>query len=179
VWKDFKAPVAVIAFVVTLGVAMAGYSLYNRYLVEKPVQEEMSRVPGVQEVEINRENHKVTVTVTLEDMEDFAPSYRDVDKLAKERFGEGNYSLEIKDTRNQELEEVYRGLQLYLYQGIANNSFLWLNQEINKVAREHQLKYKLSVDEDNLYLQLHKQGHYLYEVIKRGEDNSSEPAVGR
>ena len=50
-WKDFKAPVAVIAFVVTLGVAMAGYSLYNRYLIEKPVQEEMSRVPGVQEVE--------------------------------------------------------------------------------------------------------------------------------
>ena len=45
-WKDFKAPVAVIALVVTLGVAMAGYSLYNHYFIEKPVQEEMGRVPG-------------------------------------------------------------------------------------------------------------------------------------
>ncbi len=178
-WKDFKAPVAVIALVVTLAAAMLAYSLYNHYFIERPFEQEISRVSGVERVVIGKSQHKVNVTVTLKELEDFAPSYKEIEQLAERRFGSDRYSIEIRDARNEELQEFYGELQLYLYQGIANNSFLWLDKEIGRLAGQRGLRYKLSVDKENLYLQLHGKGSYMYEVIKRGEENSIKQGSGR
>lgn len=177
--KEFNTRIAIVALILTLGIALGGFYLYNRFLVEKPVQDEMKQVQGVKQVEIQRKDKKVLLSVEMAEMADFSGSYQAVDKIACERFGTDGYTLEIKDKRNQKLEQVYDDLQLYLYQGIANNSFLWLDREVGRVARDNHLGYKLKVDEDNLYLQLHQHGSYLYEVIKRGDKQSTEIQTGR
>ena len=167
------------ALLITLGAAVAVYTLYNRYFVERPFKEEISRLPGVQGVVLARDEHKVTVTVSMGDMEDFAPTYRGIEQLAEQRFGKEGYSIKIKDRRNEELQEFYGELQLYLYEGIANNSFLWLDKEIGRLAGQRGLGYKVSVDEENLYLQLHDKRNYLYEVIRRKESGSINQGLGR
>jgi len=176
---NFRAPVAIIALILTLGVCLGAFSVYNRYLVEKPMQEEMLQVQGVKKVELRREKKINVITVEMAELPDFSSAYQAVDNIARERFGPEGYTLQIKDRRDENLQKVYDSLQLYLYQGIATNSFLWLDQEVGKVAADKHLRYGLRVDDRNLYLQLHRDGHYLYAIIERGEKEKTENQGGR
>lgn len=171
---DFKIPVAVLALIITLGLSLGGFMLYNRFMVEKPINEEMKQVAGVQRVSVHKEDKQMVVTVKLAEIPDFSVTYRLLDQIAEKHLGAGEYSLEIEDRRSQELEHFYNDIQLHLYQGIATNSFLWLDKEIGQIANSKGIQHRLRVDEDNLYLQGHKEGYYLYSVLKRGEKASQE-----
>ena len=166
---DFKIPVAVLALIITLGLSLGGFMLYNRFMVEKPINEEMKQVAGVQRVSVHKEDKQMVVTVKLAEIPDFSVTYRLLDQIAEKHLGAGEYSLEIEDRRSQELEHFYNDIQLHLYQGIATNSFLWLDKEIGQIANSKGIQHRLRVDEDNLYLQGHKEGYYLYSVLKRGK----------
>lgn len=171
---DFKIPVAALALILTLGLSLGGFMLYNRFVVEKPMYQEMKQVEGVQRVSVHKEDKQMVVVVKLAEMSDFSVTYRLLDRIAEKRFGAGKYTLEIEDRRSQELEQFYADIQLHLYQGIATNSFLWLDKEIGQMADSKGIQHRLRVDEDNLYLQGHKEGYYLYSVLKRGEKVSQE-----
>ncbi len=165
--KEFRIGIAVVALAITIAICMGGYHLYMEYGVKKPLTESLLQVYGVQNVEIQDEQEDWVITLTLVNDADLKTVFREANRLASLEMEDKKYCIEVADNPSPELSSLYNDLELGLYQGIANSSFIWLTQWINDYTAPHHTEYRIQVDDENLYLMLSKGNHYLARVIKR------------
>jgi hypothetical protein len=165
--KEFRIGIAVVALAITIAICMGGYHLYMEYGVKKPLTESLLQVYGVQNVEIQDEQEELVITLTLVNDADLKTVFREANRLASLEMEDKKYCIEVADNPSPELSSLYNDLELGLYQGIANSSFIWLTQWINDYTAPHHTEYRIQVDDENLYLMLSKGNHYLARVIKR------------
>ncbi len=165
--KEFRIGLAVIALAVTIAICMGGYHLYMEYGVKKPLTEALLQVDGVKDVEIQDEEKDWVIRLTLANDADLKAVFREANRIAALEIDDSRYSIEVADNPSPELSSLYDDLELGLYQGIANSSFIWLAQWIDDYTAPHHTEYRIQVDDENLYLMLSKGDHYLARVIKR------------
>ncbi|MGE5423674.1 MAG: hypothetical protein ACM3QW_10445 [Ignavibacteriales bacterium] len=165
--KEFKIGMAVAAFILTLALSLGGFNYYQQYVVNKPLQESLQDVAGVKQVSINDENDPIIIKVSLKNDVDLKKAYLGIDQLAAERLNDKVYEIIIEDNESGTLAATYDRLELAVYEGIANNSFLWLSDRVEKEASSVGAKYKIQVDEKNLYITLIKDKTSLCRVISR------------
>ncbi len=170
--KDFRFGIAVIALALTVVVCLGGYHLYKEYGIKKPLTESLLQVDGVQEVEIKEEKDSQVILLTLKNGADLKTVFQDANQLALEKMSNKPYSIEVKDNPSPDLTSLYDDLELGIHQGIANSSFIWLAEWIDKKTAAEETEYRVQVDDQNLYLTLSKDDHYLTRIIKR--DNQAE-----
>lgn len=165
--KEFKIGMAVAAFILTLALSLGGFNYYQQYVVNKPLQESLQEVAGVKQVSIDDKNDPIMINVSLTNDVDLKKAYLGIDKMADERLKGKEYKIIIEDNENNTLASTYESLELAVYEGIANNSFLWLSDRVEKEAASVGAQYKIQVDEKNLYITLIKDKTSLCRVISR------------
>ncbi|MGS0764680.1 hypothetical protein [Syntrophomonas curvata] len=176
--NEIKILRLIITIIVALGILLGGYNLYQKYMVEKPLNEKLLHMEEVNKVDVNKVNKLYSIQVRLGKVENIQKSYADIDSIIDSSI-KGNYAIEIKDGRNQRLGKFFDDLQPALYQGLAQKEFLWLAEQLEQRSQSQNIKSQLRVDNKRVYLQLEDGDSYLYSIIEHTAGAEQEPGRGR
>ncbi|NLB51567.1 MAG: hypothetical protein GX808_01335 [Syntrophomonadaceae bacterium] len=167
-----KVITAVISAVVTLAVLLSGYTFYNKYIVQAPLLEAIDEMASVNQVQISKEKSKYQITVELNRVENLQHEYAQLEKIAAANLGSKEYDLKISAAGDQQLQDFYYQIQPFIYEALAKDNFMWLNEQIKQqITRENgKMDYRFFVDNEMIYLQFENGRENLYEIIPRDAD---------
>lgn len=168
--NEFRVFLSILALIFSLGIFLGGYNLYIKWGLEKPLIKDLSSLSSVQGVSIEKNDQKYELKVKLKKVSNIQEQYKEIEKQVKSGLGNKEYELEIVDRRNDALELLFNQLQPTIYEAVANNRYLWLDEEVARRTAEKKMSYVIFIDEQNLYLQLMDGNAYLYEVINRAPE---------
>jgi len=169
--KQFKILVFIITLILALGVFLGSYALYKKFGVEKPLLEQLSAVPAVERVSMEKEGKKYIFEIELKKIENIQEEYTEINQVISSRLEEGGYEIRIKGNGNEKLKEFFNELQPAIYEALAYDRYVWLEEEIARKSAENQINYKMFVDEKYLYLQLEDESKYIYKIFNRETEN--------
>lgn len=166
--KHFKWPVAVLAFVLTLAVSVGAVHLRQRQMVNEPLFKRIGDLENVQKVELKREGSTQIVYVTLDYVGDLSATYRELNDEISRLLGQNRYRLELLDGRDQALEAAFLAVHLALYEGEHRGNFTEMGYKVANILAALQIEeHKVTVDSNNIYIQIKNDDAYLYEIISR------------
>lgn len=166
--KGFKWQVAVLAFVLTLTIAVGVTYLRQRQLIDEPLFKRLSELEPVKSVELRQESDSLTVYVALDYVEDLSAVYRELHEEIGRLLGQGRYSLVIQDERDKALEAAFFAVHLALYEGEQRGNFTEMAEFVSTVFQGMGIdEHRLVVDEENIFLQIRQGNAHLFTIIKR------------
>lgn len=167
--NEFKIAIILLALLITLGLLIGGQKLYNRNLIEKPVINELLKLNYVKSAVMTKEADTYNVKIQIKQPGNIKDEYNEINNLIKTRIKGKQYKIELLDSRNHILVDELQKMELGIYEAIAQNNYLDLEQSLNKMATQDHFVYRLQIDEKRLYLQIASGNHFLYEIFDRSE----------
>lgn len=165
-FSKFNIAKIAFSFILTLGFLLAGRLIYQEIGIVEPVRKDVMTVSEVHQVEVIAEQDGVlTVIVEMGEVDSLKSSYQKIKQhLPLQKLNQ----LEINDRRNDYLTNLWRETHFALEEAATIGNFTEMQQLIeDKLAKENIEHWQLEIDGDNLYLQMHDNGYYLYEIIPR------------
>jgi hypothetical protein len=171
--NELKIGLVLLALLIILGVLVGGQKLYNTNLIEKPVSKELSALKYVESVEITNADHLYQIQVHVRQAGDLKSEYNEINKVVADNIKGRQYEIKIIDKRDEFLQKELQKLELSVFEAIAQNNYLALEQRFDDTANRDHFKYQLQIDEKKLYVQISQGNNYLYEIIDRVNTSSS------
>ncbi|GAW91542.1 hypothetical protein [Calderihabitans maritimus] len=163
-----KIPVIILTAILTFGLLLGGQWLYTHYQVEQPLAAQLERVNGVDDYYIQKKNAKLLVSVSLAPVNNLMHTYREIEQAVREVFPGKSIELIVKDRRNKLLERAWYESQFAVHQAVAQGSYVEMARVIEEVSNKYNIeRYAVNIDQDNIYVQFHKDEVYLYEIVSR------------
>lgn len=151
--------------VTALIVLFGGWLIYKNYGLVRPLQEELSAMAPVEQVNVHVSTQTREIQVTFKRVPDLMTAYTMVNEKVHHVLG-SDVTLLIRDHRTPQLSELYQNYQPLLYEGIAKGNYTEMIEQIKQKARQDGISYaRITMDRNNLYIQLEKDSAYLYEVV--------------
>ncbi|MBC7076129.1 MAG: hypothetical protein H5T98_08745, partial [Syntrophomonadaceae bacterium] len=97
--------------------------------------------------------------------------YEKINQVINSKLEKETYDIKIQDDGNRKLQEFSDQLQPAVYEALAHNRYVWLEEEIAEKSAENQLNYRIFVDEKHLYLQLEDGSKYIYKIFNRDTES--------
>lgn len=166
----FDVTKVILAFLVTFGVLTGGRIAAYHVQVERPLEAFLRQRPDVVNWSLVRgASSTPEVHVRLREVGDIQAAYLGLREGLVQATGRSPVIV-IEDARTQELVGAYRRMRLAVEEAVARGTFQEMARSIDSEARQARLdRWGVYVDSSHVYLQLHKGGRYLYEVIPRQE----------
>ncbi len=173
--NEFKILLFIAAFVITFSLGLGAYYLNSRYNIEKPLLAQIDNLSSVEDSKIEKQDEIYTVTVTLGRVESVQEEYKQLDDMVRGKIGESQYQIIINMENDAKLDQVYYDIQPIVYEALANNEYVWMKDEIGRIASQEQLDYKMFIDDNRVYLQFSDGDNFQYHIIERND--SKQDAV--
>lgn len=162
-FKGLKINIIFLVMIMVIIVFFAGQYLFKLYNIDKPVIEEIKAISGVDDIRLIDNNGKVDAMIVLGEDIDFFNVYKEIDEVLNKKLGNQKGRLLIKNENIGELDKVYYDMHYAIYEGMLTNRFVEMEKNIKEIAAQHEVtEYKLWVDSNAVFLQLEKDGYYLY-----------------
>lgn len=172
--QGLKIPVIAAVFITVLGLAFFTESFVYGRQVTKPLAAELRAVPGVRGVVVEGRGARTTVSLHLEDDVELVVLYPTVQGIVGRYLGSQDIQPRIVDERDEGLTRLYYELRFEIEEALATGYFTRMAAAVRDMVEEAGLRdYRLYMDSDNVYVQLHRGSAYLYEVIPRRHENGS------
>ncbi len=165
--NEFKIIITIFTLVFALGIFLGGFTLYNKWGLEGPLVEQLANIEGVEEVFINKDNKNYEISLELGKNDNFSEIYNKALAICETKLGVNNFDVFLIDNPNNKLNEIYIGLQPIIYESIAKNEFLWLDDSLKLMAGEETIDYELFIDDVNIYIKLSDKDYFIYKVLVR------------
>lgn len=166
--RNLRYPVIVAILLVVLGLLFGGQWLYTKYLLERPVVDALD-LPEVESTKYAEDTN--TVTVKLKEVKNLQKTYLEIQNRLqsnKTNRNAGNLRIIIVDNRSPLLEEAFYQSQFAVHQAIMQGDFIAMHESIRDIASNFELdRHAVFIDSNRIYLEFHKDGSNLYEVISR------------
>ena len=163
--SEFKIITAIISLILTLALLLGGYNLYNKYMVEKPLTTQLAAMPSVKSAKITKVNKVYLIQLKLERVNNIQESYSEIESKISSSIKNDNYKIEIQDAGSKELAELFNEFQPALYQGLSQQQYLWLEEQLQQCSSNKGVEFRLFVDDKRVYLQLEDADSYLYKTF--------------
>jgi hypothetical protein len=171
---------AAVAVGVTAGIAIlygAG-ALYGMLTVSSPLDRVFGESPSVVSHTIVARQPVMVVRVTLDEVDDLREEVRTLEERASSALRGQPVQIQVRDNRDAALAAAYHSMHFYIQEAVVTGRFSEMNERIASCARQAGLdKYKVFVDDDRVYVQLHLDGRHLYEIVSR-EERPEAPRSG-
>lgn len=167
-FRGYKLHVILItcALIIIVGFGAQRF-VYGRH-VTASLEREFSAIAGVNVVDLQRRGNHTDVVFTVNMVPDFQQFYKEVQLVAGERLGEELGEIIVNDARTEALSAGYERIHLALHEAAVTGRFTRMQAYIDAVLPELPVDdYKISVDEQSIYVELHGEDAYLYERIPR------------
>ena len=159
-----------IAFILTIACLYVVQAVWQSYAVGLPLDKALSNIDGVQSVVLNdhqKINSRIAIYVTLNNTANLQKTHKEISKKIEQTLYSSKYTLEIKDNRSPELEQLYYDIHFYIQKAIADGDFPLLEAKAQEKAHLIKADAKVYVDRQKIYLQLLKDDASLYSVVTR------------
>lgn len=163
--EGVRIKAVLVVFIVVMGLALFGQYFAHQKLVIEPIYQAFSGIEAVEAVELIENDGQLTLTLTLGEVAELDDLVNEI-LMTAARYSQP-FQILIKDTADGKLEAVYHEMHFVIEQGVIHGNFVEMAKEIQRLADAHQVKYRVKVDRGNVYLQLHDQDRYLYQVVSR------------
>ena len=131
--KNFRWPVAVLVFLLTLAVSAGVIIFRERQLQKEHLLNRLREFEAVEAVELRQSGGVYLVSMQLAYVPDLAAVYRKIDGEIAGVLGQTNYRLELRDRRDELLAEAYFVVHLALYEGERRGNFTEMSERIDSV----------------------------------------------
>lgn len=151
---------------ITLGVLLLASLLYQEQAKAAPLERDLSGVPGVVSVAVERASGRWHVRVQLGAVDLFPATYRELREQADRRLGPDQYDLELVDRRTPELEQAFYQVSYYVEEGRSRGDYAEAARQVEAAGKRLGLDHaRLYVDAEFLYLELARGDGVLYAVM--------------
>lgn len=164
---EFNVVVAVAALVTVLIISFSSYYLYKRFGIDAPLEKKIESLEGVEDTKATRFRDGYEIDISMKKVANLQEAYISIDRAVKDALSQKEYSLHLSDKPNQSLQDFMQHMQPAIFESLAANRFIWLDEELSRRTREAGLQYKLYVDQEHLYLQVEDGENYIYQIIDR------------
>lgn len=171
--NEFRVLIAILALILSLGALLAAFYLYKEWGIKEPIVNEIKTIESVHDVNIEDKGQKYEIEVHLNKASDIQKPYQAIVEKVEASLPPEDYHLVIKDQRNASLQTMFNKLQPAIYEALANNQYIWLDEEIARQLQKTNMKHRIFIDQEHLYLQIIDGNSYLYEIINRNQKNSA------
>ena len=168
-FKNYNIPLIIVIAIITLTVLMLCSWAYGELAIKKPLAQKLVSINGVNHFEAKNQNGELIMEVELQSIQDLKETYTKIDKTIADLANKGDlYSISIIDSPNEKLLAAWEDIQYAAFQAISNGDFISLHTSIeDSKGFDANLKYKISIDENLLFIQIHDGDYFLYRVLKR------------
>lgn len=166
-----KVHLVIIFLLLTLVILVVGNMVYQKYYMNEPLFKLYQKTKVVQNYHVDGQGRVKKVLVEMKKTNNLQKSYNELLNGTVQVLGSSEITLELKDKRNDKLEKIYYDSQLIIYEALLKGNFIEMAQGIKKQANSAGVEAEISIDKNNIYLQLIQGENYLYEIIPR---NTSE-----
>ncbi len=177
---NLRWPVAVLTMVIALTALFGVGFAFKNQTVDGPLKAAIQATPKVESYRVERSGDEYEITVLLADSGELDRIYTALDKEIVKILGpQQPYQIKLEDRRTAELEDLARRANLYVHEALMTGHFSAMADKVEAVAASLGATARMSVDGDRVYVQIHKQGNYLYTVLEREKyDRALRPAEG-
>lgn len=163
--RSLRYQVIAAIVVVVLGLLFGGQWLYTKYVVERPVADALD-LPEVESTEYVEDTG--TVIVKLKDVDNLMETYQKIEERLQENKNAADLQIKITDNRSPILKEAYYQSQFAVHQAIMQGDFISMKAFLQDIASKYELdRFAVFIDSNRVYVEFHKDGKNLYEVISR------------
>ncbi|MDK2887210.1 MAG: hypothetical protein PWP72_87 [Thermoanaerobacter sp.] len=175
-WYGWRVPVILAALVVGLSFFFAVQWLYNHYNYQEPLSRVLRAEEAIQSFSIEKRDGLFNITVQLKGTADLGETYRKLKKSIEDVLGRHPYTLEIRDNRDQELNNAYYYSQFALYEAQVRGNYREMVRYIEERAASVGAQANISLDDENIYVHMKHGEHHLYAVVPRRVNLNPETA---
>ncbi|MGQ9778275.1 MAG: hypothetical protein ACUVRM_00155 [Bacillota bacterium] len=166
-WLRLRLGPVFAVFALTLAVLLAGQDLLRYLGFRRPLARELHAIRGVKSFTLHETPAGLTVEVSLDRVADLEATAEGVLTVVSARARRPVATLVFRD-RREGLGEAYYELRFTLEEAMATGSYGKLRPELARLAEKYGLtKARVYPGRDFLYVQLERQGAYLYEALPR------------
>lgn len=166
-WQGLKIPVIIFALLAGLAVIFGVQFIYEKYSFQNPLQATLSNHEAVESFQVNTENKQTKISLTLKGDADLMQSYNTLLEEIASKMGQRIFYLELLDSDDADLQQVWDNSQFAVYQAIAQGSYQDMADIVKWEAELAGVEAKLSMDQQNVYIRLKKEACILDKVIAR------------
>lgn len=152
------------AFILTFAVLFGGLQLYRTYALIRPLELSLRQVPYVQSIAVSTLGTSPQVNVTLGEVRDLQTTYDEIQSRITGMLG-GPATIFLTDRRTPQLNSLYENLSPIIYQGMAHGDYQTMIASFTKAARQHGATARVTMNVNDVFVQLEKGSAYLYDVI--------------
>lgn len=168
--KGLNIPLIFLSGCCFLGVLLLGQWTFQKYSVERPLIKEITAVDGVQEVLIKQDTKKMILEVKLQNIEGFPKTYNVINSLISAEQ-KSDLQIRLLDKRDEKLAQLWNQSQFIIYEAIVKGNYTAMSAKINSLMEQAKLdRWEISMDAQNIYLELHAGNNYLYEIVPRTQN---------
>lgn len=154
-----------IVMVTALVVFFGGWLMYRNFGLVRPLERELSSTAPVQNVKVVVNNQTREVQVTVKKIPDLMTTYTAIKDKVSFTLG-SDVKVTIMDHRSKELTDLYQNYQPLIFEGIAKGSYTSMIDSLkNRAEKDGISNARITMDKNNIYIQLEKGSDYLYEVL--------------
>lgn len=151
----------VLVFFLTL--LVGGQWAFRQQYIEDPLGEQICRLDNVAAVSFMKSSGHHVVQVELNGFGNIYREYQEVEATLQGK----DYEIVFLDQPNEKLKSLEESLQPAIYQALAQNEYLWLQQYLIDQAQAYDCEALYYLDNERLYLQLSDEKDYIYRMISR------------
>ena len=167
-FRGIRLKLVVVVLILCLGIFFAGNYYFNHYRLNSSLEEVLNSVEEIEKVVIENEAQPREIVLTFRGVDDLRSVYREINDILSEKLGPEDYVISLNGATDPSLKEAYDKIHLLIYETIITGEFSKLATELELLKEEAELTSALiSVDHDNIYLQLSTEQEDLYKVIAR------------
>lgn len=163
----FKIITVLIVLGISLGLLLGIQKYYNHNFVEGPVKHALEQLAFVESVSASKDTGVYDFKVQIKQAGNIQYEYAKIDGIIVNNLKGQDYQLTLLDHRSPELKKELENLELGIYEAMAKNNYLWLDETFRQAADKNKFSYKLFIDDKRLYIQLARHDYFLYEIIER------------
>ncbi|MEX2356511.1 MAG: hypothetical protein WD535_05685 [Thermaerobacterales bacterium] len=179
VYRGFHLGKILLLGAFTLLVLFGAGKLYEWRSIERPLQETLAGRPDVVSVELTGSGRQLEATVLLGDVSNLRESYVEIQKSAADISGDGAPDVRVQDRRTAQLIDDYYALHYFIHEAATRGNFSQMAEALERAGAARGLdRTVFYVDEERIYLQLHRGAGYLYEVLQRAKIELREAGRG-
>lgn len=167
--RGLRIPVIILSLLVGLGAFFGARWLYNKFSVEEPLTKVLAANKAVQSYTIERERPVTRVILHLAPTANLKETYQELQGEIRGVLGRQRFEIKLVDNRDKKLARVYYYGQFAIYEAIKRGNYREMITYLEEQAGKEGATAAVFLDQENIYVQIQDQDHYLYEIIPRRE----------
>lgn len=168
--KAAKMIRGILAFAATLLILYGVRFLWQNYSITMPLNKELMSVSGVQNVVVKKPtkvNEPINIAISLSSVSNFPKTYTEINEKVVQALKGKAYEIDINGNENEELENLYSTINLYVEKSLIDGSFPSLVEKSHELAETNDSVANISIDDEYIYIHIAKGDKSLYKLVPR------------